>query len=180
MVGWPRGGPIRTLVCMTVQSPTLVARGDGDHFHFLNNLFTAKVSSEDSNGAMTVMEFLAPRNFAPPLHRHDVEDELFYIIDGDVWFCSGDVEGVYSTGSVAWLPRGRPHTFQVRSETATVLQVTTPAQFERFVATLGRRAEFPVLPDPEEIDPGHVADICAQFGIQVLGPPPEPLDAPPA
>lgn len=161
---------------MTLQSPTLIARGEGEHFHFLNNLFTAKLTSEDTNGEMTVMEFLAPRNFGPPLHSHDIEDELFYIIDGDVWFSCGDAEAVHTTGAVVWLPRGRPHTFQVRSETAQVLQVSKPAQFERFVAALGKPTDEAVLPEPEEIDPGHVAEVCAQFGIQVLGPPPAPLD----
>ncbi len=160
---------------MTTQTPVLVARGEGEHFHFLNNLFTAKLTSEHTNATMTVMEFLAPKNFAPPLHRHDVEDEMFYVIDGEIWFSSGDVDAVHRTGAVVWLPRGRPHTFQVRSEEARVLQVSAPAQFERFVAALGRPTSEPVLPEPEEIDPGHVAEVCAQFSIEVLGPPPEPV-----
>lgn len=161
---------------MSMQSPTLVARGDGHHFHFLNNLFTAKLTGEHTNGLMTVMEFLAPRSFAPPLHRHEVEDELFYIIDGEVWFSSEDVEATHTTGAVVWLPRNRPHTFQVRSETARVLQISAPAQFERFVAALGTAADVAVLPESEEIDPVHVAEVCAQFNIEVLGPPPAPLD----
>ncbi len=161
---------------MTLQSPTLIARGEGQHFHFLNNLFTAKLSSEETNGEMTVMEFHAPKNFGPPLHRHDVEDELFYIIDGEIWFSCGDAEAVHTTGAVVWLPRARPNTFQVRSETAQVLQVSTPAQFERFVATLGEAPDERAIPEAQEFDPGHVAEICAQFGIQVLGPPPDPID----
>jgi hypothetical protein len=46
---------------MTVQSPVLVARGEDEHFHFLDTVYTAKISSEQSLGAVTVMEFLAPR-----------------------------------------------------------------------------------------------------------------------
>ncbi len=160
---------------MTLQTPTLVARDEGDHFHFLNNLFTAKVTSEQTNGAMTVMEFIGPKDFGPPLHRHDIEDELFYVIDGEVWFSCGDAEAVHTTGAVAWLPRGQAHQFQIRSETARVLQVTTPAQFERFVAALGKPAPGPVLPEPEDIDPAVVAEVCAQFDIEVLGPPPAPF-----
>lgn len=72
--------------------------------------------------------------------------------------------------------RGRPHTFQIRSETARVLQVSTPAQFERFVAALGRPTDKPVLPEPEETDGAHVAAVCAEFSIEVLGPPPAPFD----
>ncbi len=82
---------------------------------------------------------------------------------------------MHGEGAVVSLPRGLAHTFQVRSETARVLTVTTPAGFERFVAALGRPATGPVLPEPEPIDPAHVAEVCAQFDIQMLGPPPAPL-----
>jgi quercetin dioxygenase-like cupin family protein len=156
-------------------SPVLVERDGGEHFHFLNTLQTAKLTSEQTNGALSVVEFLGTRNFGPPLHLHDAEDEMFYILDGELWLSCGDVEAVQGEGAVVWLPRGIPHTFQVRSETARVLTVTTPAGFERFVATLGRPADSPVLPEPEAIDPAHVAEVCAQFGIQVLGPPPAPI-----
>ncbi len=95
-----------------------------------------------------------------------------------IWFSCGDFEAVHSTGAVVWLPRGLPHTFQVRSKTARVFQVSTPPQFERLVATLGRSTGQPMLPELEEIDPGHVAEVCRQFGIEVLGPPPEPVPVP--
>ena len=29
---------------MTVQSPVLVARDEGEHFHFLNTVYTAKIN----------------------------------------------------------------------------------------------------------------------------------------
>jgi quercetin dioxygenase-like cupin family protein len=156
-------------------SPVLVARDGGQHFHFLNTLQTAKLTTEQTNGALTVVEFIGPRNFGPPLHLHDAEDEMFYILDGELWLSCGDAEAVHGEGAVVWLPRGLPHTFQVRSETARVLTVSTPAGFERFVAALGSPAESPVLPEPGPIDPAHVAQVCAEHNIQVLGPPPEPL-----
>lgn len=160
---------------MTLQTPRILARDEGDHFHFLNNLFTAKVTGEMSNETLTAMEFVGPKNFGPPLHRHDLEDELFYILEGEVWFSCAGVEAVHQEGGMAWLPRGLPHQFQILSDTARVFQVTTPAQFERFVAKLGKPADGPTLPEPEEIDPGLVAKVCSEFGIEVLGPPPPPI-----
>ncbi|MCP9270626.1 cupin domain-containing protein [Mycolicibacterium arenosum] len=159
---------------MTTQSPAFVVRDAGAKFHFLNTLYTAKVNSEQTNGQFTAMEFLAPRNFGPPLHRHDAEDELFYIVDGELWLCCGDVEAIHGAGAVVWLPRGLPHTFQVRSETAKVFQLSTPGGFEHFVTALGEPTDKPGLPAPGPIDPGHVAEVCGQFDIQVLGPPPAP------
>jgi quercetin dioxygenase-like cupin family protein len=157
-------------------SPVMVARDEGDHFNFLNTLHTAKITGEQTNGALTAVEFFAPKNFAPPLHRHDAEDELFYIIGGELWLSCGDAEAVHGEGAVVWLPRGLPHTFQVRSETARVLVVSAPSGYDQFVATLGEPIDKPVMPEPKEIDPARVAEIGAQFNIQILGPPPAPVD----
>ncbi len=159
---------------MTLQTPHLLVRDDGNHYHFLNHLMTTKVSAERTGGAMTAMEFVGPRGFGPPLHRHDVEDELFYVVEGEVWFGCGDIDAVHRAGTTVWLPRGEPHTFQIRSDEARVFQVTTPGQFDRFVAALGEPLPTPELPEPGAIDPERVARIAAEHDIQILGPPPEP------
>ncbi len=160
---------------MTLQTPVILGRDEGAHFHFLDNLFTLKVDGERSGGAVTVMEFLAPRGFGPPLHRHDREDELFHVLAGEVRFVCDDVDQVAGVGSTVWLPRQVAHQFQILSQTARVLQVTTPAQFERFVASLGEPTDSPTLPEPAEVDAARVAQVAADFGIEILGPPPPPL-----
>ena len=160
---------------MTLQSPMIVPRDGGDHYHFLNHLMTTKVSAEDSDGALTAMEFVGPKGFGPPLHRHDIEDELFYVVEGEVWFSCGEAEGVYGAGATVWLPRGQPHTFQIRSDEARVLQITTPGQFDRFVAALGSSIPGVELPEPTEINPIEVARIAAAHDIEILGPPPSPI-----
>jgi quercetin dioxygenase-like cupin family protein len=156
-------------------NPVMVARDEGEHFNFLNSLHTAKITGEQTNGAMTAVEFVAQRNFGPPLHRHDAEDELFYIIAGELWLACGDAEAVHGEGAVVWLPRGLAHTFQVRSATARVLVVSAPSGYDQMVATLGEPLDEPVMPEPKEIDPARLAEVCAQFNIEVLGPPPAPL-----
>lgn len=161
---------------MTLQTPLVLGKDEGEHWHFLNTLQTLKVDGAHTDGALTALEFTGPRGFGPPLHSHDVEDELFHVLEGEVRFVSGDVQTVASEGGVVFLPKQRPHQFQVLSETARVFQVTTPAQFGDFVRTLGTPADRPELPEPAEVDGARVAEVCAQFQIQVLGPPPPPLD----
>ncbi|GAA1446257.1 cupin domain-containing protein [Mycobacterium cookii] len=161
---------------MTLQTPQVLGPGEGEHWHFLNTLQTLLVGGDDTDGAMTALEFEARRGFGPPLHSHDLEDELFRVLAGEVRFVSGDVEAVVGEGATVFLPKQRPHQFQVLSPTARVFQVTTPAQFDDFVRTLGEPAEAPGLPEPTEVDGERVAQVCAQFQIQVLGPPPPPLD----
>ncbi len=161
------------------QEPFALAAEEGDHYHFLNHLATVKVAA-GSDRAMSVVEFLAPRGFGPPLHRHDDEDELFIVVEGELVFDIGDDRTVGGPGSMAYLPKGVSHTFQVTSETARFINVTAsddgPPRFDQMVSTLGVATPSPTLPDPGPVDPGEVAEVCARYGIPVLGPPPPPLD----
>lgn len=81
---------------------------------------------------------------------------------------------------MAVLPRGVPHRFQVHSEEARFLNVTGSStgspRFDAMVATLGTPITEPRLPAPVPIDPGAVAEVCAEHGIDILGPPPPPID----
>ena len=160
---------------MSLQTPLVLPRDTGQHFEFLNTLTTVKVGGDRSGGVLSCVELLAPRGFGPPLHRHDVEDELFYIADGEVRFTAGDADQVVVTGGTVWLPKLLPHQFQVLSDTARIFQISTPAQFEDFVAAVGRPVEAATLPEPVEIDGGRLVELCAEYQIEVLGPPPPPL-----
>jgi quercetin dioxygenase-like cupin family protein len=149
--------------------------------HALDNLVTFKATAGES-GALTAVEFLAPRGFGPPLHCHRDEDELVVVLEGEVAFRSGDTEAVTGTGGTAYLPHGVPHTFQVLSETARMLSVTasvtpgTAPRFDRMFRALGEPVNEPALPEPMDIDPGNVAMVLDQHGIDTLGPPPAPLE----
>ncbi len=156
----------------------MLGRGEGPHLHALNNLATVKVTAGDT-GSMSAVEFAAPKGFGPPLHCHRTEDELVVVLEGEVAFSSGDDESIARDGACAYLPHGIPHTFQVLSETARMLSVTSSAtetpQFDLMFAALGVPTDQAVIPQPSDIDPGHVALVCGQHGIDVLGPPPPPL-----
>lgn len=127
-----------------------------------------------------MVEFLAPRGFGPPVHRHNDEDELFVVLEGEIVLRTGSIEKACGTGGVALLPRGVPHGFQVLSEEARILNVTGsssgPPRFDAMVTALGTPAPEPSMPSPQPIDPGEVAEVCAAHGIDILGPPPPPLD----
>ena len=169
-----------TLTAPTIDQLLAVPAGDGEHHHFLNHLATVKVAAGESASGMSAVEFTAPRGFGPPLHQHREEDEIMYVIAGDIRLHLGDETVMATTGTVVSLPHGIPHIFQVESDTARFLTVTagrrSAPSFDRFVAALGTPTDLSALPEPVEIDPGHVAQVCAEHGIEVLGPPPAPLD----
>jgi quercetin dioxygenase-like cupin family protein len=165
----------------TIDSLQAVPAGQGDHHFFLNHLATVKVAAGESESGLALVEFLAPRGFGPPLHAHSEEDELMFVLEGNIRVDLGDGHSTtVAAGAAVTLPHGTPHTWQVVSETARFLTINAGRRqgpsFDQFVAALGTPIDPNAMPDPIEIDPGHVAGVCAAHGIDVLGPPPAPLD----
>src|SRR3954468_21363664 len=110
--------------------PRLLRADEGDAVWFLGSLVTVKATGADTGGWVTVVEFLNPPGFAPPLHRHQREDEMFLILDGEAtFFCDGD-ELTAGPGDFVHLPVGVPHTFLVAAGgPLRTLQITSPAGF---------------------------------------------------
>lgn len=151
--------------------PHLFPPGEGEHHAFLNTLQTIKVGGEQTGRNLTALEFVAPPGFGPPLHRHDIEDELFYVVEGQLTFWCGGQQATYGPGGVAWLPKGLPHRFEVSQDgPARVFQVTTPAQFDDFVRAVGEPTDAAVLPEPSPPDVERLARIAAEFQIELLPP----------
>ena len=104
-----------------------------------------------------------------------------YILAGEIRIDLGDDEStIVTAGTAISLPHGIPHIWQVLSDESRFLCINAGRRdrpsFDRFVAALGTPTDPDALPTPVAIDPGHVAKVCADHGIEVLGPPPAPLD----
>src|SRR3954452_6420843 len=113
--------------------PYLRREGEGEALWFLGSLVTVKATGADTGGRLTVVEFLNPPGFAPPLHRHLEEDEMFYVLSGTAQFrCDGETLAAGPVDFVL-LPARLAHTFIVGpDEPLRTLQITTPSGFEQF------------------------------------------------
>jgi mannose-6-phosphate isomerase-like protein (cupin superfamily) len=156
-----------------LKRPRLLRPEEGRALWFVGNLVTVKADGSDTGGRVTVVEFLNPPGFAPPLHRHRVEDEMFLVLDGAATFLCDGEELAARPGDFVLLPAGLAHTFVVDSGgPLRTLQITTPAGFEEFAAAAGEPATERRLPDPGPVDPAALAHAGHLHGIEMLGPPP--------
>jgi mannose-6-phosphate isomerase-like protein (cupin superfamily) len=131
-----------------------VGAGEGDAYWFLGTLITIKATGEDTGGAFSLLEQLAPPGFGPPLHVHHREDEPFLVLEGRVRFRCGDQEFLVEGGGYVFLPKGIPHTFRIEGSTsARLMQMTLPPGFERVVQEIGVPAPVRRLPPPGAITP---------------------------
>ena len=94
---------------------------------------TVKADTGQTNGSLTVLEFVIAPQSGPALHTHLREDELWYVIAGEFRFKAGDTILTASTGGMAFGPRNAPHCFQnTGDEPGRLLVITAPSGLERF------------------------------------------------
>jgi quercetin dioxygenase-like cupin family protein len=104
---------------------------------------------------------MPPRALAAPLHRHSREDEYSYVIEGRVGALLGDEVVIGEPGDLIFKPRDQWHTFwNAGDEPARILEIISPAGFERFFAELGAALETG-QPGPEEL-----AALGARYGLE--------------
>jgi mannose-6-phosphate isomerase-like protein (cupin superfamily) len=153
--------------------PYLHHADEGEAPWFLGNLVTVKAGGAQTGGRFTVVEFLNPAGFAPPLHRHLRDDEAFYILSGTVRFYCDDEQFDAGPGDFVLLPVNLAHSFIVGAdEPLRTLQITAPSGFEHFAAEVGEIAGERRLPDPGPIDPTALGHAAARYACEILGPPP--------
>ncbi len=148
---------------------------DGEALWFFGTLATFKATAEQTGGEYALIEQVAPRGVATPFHVQADDHESFYVLEGELTFYLEDGEPIpASAGSFVHIPKGTPHAFQVDSETARFLDLTTP-QHEHFMRAAGEPAQGRELPPAGPPDTETVEKVNAtaqQYGVEILGPPP--------
>lgn len=124
---------------------------------------------------ISVIEHTVPHGSSPPMHLHRDEDEIFYVLEGEVRFAIWDREIHARQGQTVVVPRGKPHSFFVTSQAgARWLVITNGRNFERLVRAISRPADSDGLPPAVPSAPGAakaLEAICRANGIELVGPP---------
>jgi quercetin dioxygenase-like cupin family protein len=143
-----------------------------DSFWWQDSLMEIKARAGDTGGALGVLEgTFYHEGYGPPLHVHSREDEVIYVLEGQIRFAVGDDEFVAGAGSWVWQPRGVPHSFRVESEGARALVIFTPGGGERMFEEGGVPVgESDEPPQQEEYDLEAAVALSKKFGVEFIGP----------
>lgn len=126
-----------------------------------------KVSAEDSEGTLAFFHLVAPPMSGPPRHVHTREDELFYVLEGELVFELDGERHTVRAGDTVYLRRGVVHAYQnFTTSDARLLIATTPGVFSGFFVELSAATPLGALPAPDALDA-----IGTKYGITMLGPP---------
>lgn len=122
-----------------------------------------KIFSEDTNGAYSVIVSNTPPDGGAPPHVHEVEDELFYVLEGTFEFTCGDEVFLAEKGAVVVLPKRIPHAFKnVSEQTGRMMNTITPGGFEQFFE------EVDQLPKDGPPDPVKLSELAMKYRLRFL------------
>ena len=141
---------------------------------FLDGRVTIHVAAAANADGLSVTEHRMPGGFGPPYHVHRDEDETLYFLEGRFRLCLDGAVREAGAGEVAFFPRGLPHGFRVLSPDGGRILTVTRGGFEAMVRAVARPAAHDGLPPPAPPTPElarHLDQVCAENGIDLLGPP---------
>ena len=145
---------------------------EGRAFAMLGGVYEVKVSSDESDGAMTIMEMLIPPGAAPPPHTHP-GTETVYVIEGNLRYNIGDETHEGGPGAIFHIPEGVLENFEPLTE-SRILVVYKPGGIERFFEEAGDPSEAGVLPPPPDEPPDieRLIEIGERHGMSIRPPAP--------
>ena len=130
-----------------------LASGEGEALWWFEGLAMLKVTGEQSGGQFSLIEMLYPAGAVVPRHVHHRENELFYLIDGELEMRVGERQISAKPGTTIFAPRNIPHGFQVGAKPVHYLILYTPAGFEGFIRDTSRPARKLTLPPAPDAPP---------------------------
>jgi quercetin dioxygenase-like cupin family protein len=142
-------------------------------YYATGNLYTFLATGKETGGQFALVDGLVPPQAGAIPHVHSREDELFYILEGEITFQLGDQTVTATPGTSVYLPKGRPHGWGNAGNTqARTLALLFPAGFEGFFVDQNQpvidRGSAPIPParDLETV----VLPLTRKYGTQVVDP----------
>ncbi|NJL32412.1 MAG: cupin domain-containing protein [Phycisphaerales bacterium] len=135
------------------------------------DLYSFKTTSAESNGAHALLEMTVNPGSATPPHIHHAEDEMFYVLEGELSLWCGDQKIVGKPGSFIAVPKGMVHRWANETKSpARSLVFLVPGGFDEFLMKIGKPATDSVKPSlpptKEEID--FALSIAGKYHMEVV------------
>ncbi|HVD55668.1 MAG TPA: cupin domain-containing protein [Thermoleophilaceae bacterium] len=134
----------------------------GERLRFGEVEILVKATAQTTGGGFSMFEESSPVD--TPLHVHEHEDELFFVIEGEHVFQVGDEAFQVGPGGLVFGPRGVPHSQRrVVERTGRVLVMCSPAGLEGFFRELAEAERNGTL------GADAYAGASSRYGITWLG-----------
>ncbi|WP_263357879.1 cupin domain-containing protein [Acidicapsa ligni] len=141
---------------------------------YMGSLMSVLVSSKESGGRLCLLEYRSQPGHEPPPHIHLEQEELLYILEGEVEVYAPGQKSYVGAGQCLFIPRGQAHAWYVLTDELRMLILTQPGGLDSYFETMGTPATSLELPSAATTyamdDPSRAIRIGAEFGMTILTP----------
>ena len=137
-------------------------------YYFDVGLGSVCLSGMDTGGAYCLLEVSLAPGMAVPRHTHTREDEVYFVLAGELEVNIGEKTFVLRPGDTLLAPRDIPHDLRNSGNTANhYLLVFSPSGFEEFImATAVPAPDNAVAPtEPPAVAVQNVHELATEYGI---------------
>jgi mannose-6-phosphate isomerase-like protein (cupin superfamily) len=154
----------------TIGEAVHVPAGAGVTKWFFGDTYSIKLTSQLTNGSLGLIEAPVPPGGGPVAHTHAHEDEIWYLISGELEFLSGDQTCNAGPGDVVFIPRTVRHRFRnLGVDYVKMLFLFTPGGSENIFIEGGdepKPGQSAQLWGPERLE--KLADLMVTYGIEAV------------
>ncbi len=146
----------------------------GTMVQVLSELITFRITSDQTDGAYTIVETITAPGGGTPPHIQHKDSEAFYVLEGTYTFVLGESSIEVGAGQHVYVPTETIHAFQNSgSEPARMLIINSPGGIhEKFFREVGQPVDDPsnVPPADMEAQIARVMEAAPRYGIEMLPP----------
>lgn len=130
-----------------------------------SNILDLKVSGSDNDGGFALFEQTSlSQGMGTPLHIHYLQDEVFYVMEGNYFFQVGEDKFELGAGDSIFLPMNVPHAWTQVSEKGRMMVLFQPAgKMENFFVKLAAMNHEP--------SKAEMSKLFADNEMKIVGPP---------
>jgi quercetin dioxygenase-like cupin family protein len=150
------------------KAPSIKHQSRAKRYYFDVGLGSVCLSGTDTGGAYCLVEVSLAPGMAVPRHTHTREDEVYFVLAGELEATVGDETFVLQPGDTLLAPRDIPHELRNSGNTTNhFLLAFSPSGFEEFItATAIPAPDNAVAPtQPPAVAVENVHKLAATFGI---------------
>src|SRR5215469_7947493 len=150
------------------KSPSIRHQPRAERYYFDVGLGSICLSGTDTGGAYCLLEVSLAPGMAVPRHTHTREDEVYFVLAGELEVTVADETFVLHVGHTLLAPRDIPHELRNSGNTTNhYLLVFSPSGFEEFImATAVPAPDNAVAPaEPPAAAVRNVRELAADYGI---------------
>ena len=150
------------------RAPSVKHQPKSKRFYFDVGLGSVCLSGTDTGGAYCLLEVSLAPGIAVPRHTHTREDEVYFVLAGELEVTVGEKTFVLRPGDTLLAPRDIPHELRNSGDiTNHYLLVFSPSGFEEFImATAIPAPDNAVAPtEPPAAAVQNVYKLATDFGI---------------